>query len=327
MNKTTKNIFTVTLPCMVTFGILAYFCIKDNNLLTLINIIPKLRIHYLLCALLMPVVYWLTDCLIIKKISPDLLSSFGEYFKLVMYGQFYGAVTPFSSGSQPAQIVFLTKKKVDIGKSISVLSQKIFITQLCTAILSSIAIIFKSHLFKEYIPAFGLLTTTGLIIQCSGIIIIILFYLNNHKLMQFINLILTIGKKLKLLSNVKQTEKNVSNHLSYLIKTNFSVDFRIFIYLLAFTQTLSTYLISFFIAKSFGLIGFPILDMIAAQIFVNLLSVCTPLPGAAGTTEGAFIILYGSFFRSEEILVSMILFRIVSYYFGLLIGLIEITKK
>lgn len=327
MNKTIKNIITTFLPCVLTFGILIYFCIKDNNLLKLINIIPKLRIRYLLCALLMPIIYWITDCLMLKEISPDLLSSFGEYFKLVMYGQFYGAVTPFSSGSQPAQVAFLAKKKADIGKSISMLSQKMFITQLCTVVVSSLSIIFKSYLFKERIPAFRLLTTVGLIIQCSGVVIIVLFYLNKHKLMRFIGLILKLGKKIKLIKNTKQIEKKINNRLSYLIKTNLSVKFEITIYLLAFSQIISTYLISFFIAKAFGLSGFPIFDMIAAQVFISLLSTCTPLPGAAGTTEGAFIILYSSFFRSEDIFISMILFRIVSYYFGLLVGLIGITKK
>lgn len=323
MNKT---IFTVVLPCVVTSGILAYFCIKDNNLLTLISIIPKLNMRYLLCALLMPVVYWTMDCLILKEISPDLLSSFGEYFKLVMHGQFYGAITPFSSGSQPAQVAFLTKKKVDMGKSVSALSQKMFITQLCTVIVSSLSIIFKSHLFEKYIPAFKLLTTIGLMIQCSGIVAIILFYLNKHKLMYFIVLILTIGKKLKLLKNTKQVEKRIDNRLSHLIEKNFSIDFKISTYLLAFMQIFSTYLISFFIAKSFGLAGFSVFDTIAAQVFITLLSTCTPLPGAAGTTEGTFIILYSSFFRPEDISISMILFRIISYYFGLLIGLISIIK-
>ena len=172
-----------------------------------------------------------------------------------------------------------------------------------------------------------MITIIGLFIQCSGIFFIVLFYLNKHKLMHIIDLGLKIGEKIKLVKNRKRIVQKISNNLSYLIKTNLSINFKISIYILTFTQILSTYSISFFIAKSFGLNGFPILDMIAIQAFISMLSTCTPLPGAAGTVEGAFLILYSLFFRQEDIFISMILFRLISYYFGLFIGLLNILKK
>ena len=77
--KLKKNI-TTTVPCLITFGILIYFCVKDNNLVTLINLFPSLKIHYLLFSVLMLVIYWLSDSLIVKELSPNLLCKFSEYF-------------------------------------------------------------------------------------------------------------------------------------------------------------------------------------------------------------------------------------------------------
>ena len=273
----------------------------------------------------MLVIYWLSDSLIVKELSPNLLCKFSEYFNLTMYGQFYGSITPFSSGGQPAQVLYLKNRGISVGKSISVLTQKIFITQLCTVIVSSLSLIFKGHKFRDSIPAFDLLVIIGLIIQCSGVASIVLFYSNKNKFINSIHHILKIGERMKIIKDSDNLCNKINNHLSFLIKNNLSIDYTFSTFFYCFLQNLSMNAMSFFIVKSFGSNNFSIFDSIAAQSFVTLISITTPLPGSAGTTEGTFITLYKKFINQEKLISIMILFRTINYYLGIITSEIIIT--
>ena len=246
-----------------------------------------------------------------------------------MYGQFYGAITPFSSGGQAAQLLLLNSSGVDIGRSISVFSQKFFISQLCTVLVSSLSIIFRSQKFKYQIPGFVFLTLVGLAIQCSGIFAVLICYLNKKKLMNFIYHVLKFGQKIKILKNIEEIYTKLETKLIFLMENNFSINCSLWVYFYCLLQNISYCMVSFFISKSFGSPGFLVFDFIAAQSFVNLLSIVNPLPGAAGTSEGSFLLLYKDFFSKDDLSPAMILFRLINYYLGMIVGLLVIlfTKK
>ena len=319
-----KKFFTVILPCLLTFSILIYFCVKDNNFLSLINVFPRLKKSYLFLSVLSMIFYWIFNALSIKELRPSFFASFCGYFKLTMYGIFYGSITPFSSGAQASQVLLLKNSGISLGESISVLSQKLFLSQICTVIISSLSILFKRNKFNDKILGFGFITSLGLIIQCFGIISIVLFYINKKKVMDLTYFVLRIGEKIKLIKNSKQLVSKVEYHLSYLMENNLSIDNKFTTLLYCFLESISLYMVSFFIAKSFGLSGSPITDMIAAQAFVILMSIANPLPGSAGTSEGSFVILNKQFFDEKDIFPSMILFRLINYYFSLIVGLVII---
>lgn len=320
-----NKIFTKILPCLFTFGILIYFCIKDNNFLILVNIFPKLKKTYLLLSIFSIISYWIFNALSIKKLRPNFFNSFYGYFKLTMYGIFYGSITPFSSGAQTSQVLLLKNNGISLGESISVLSQKLFLSQICTVIISSLSILFKRNKFEDKILGFGFITSIGLIIQCFGILSIVLFYINKRKVMNLIHFILKLVEKIKLIKDSKELGNKIEHHLSYLMENNFSINNKFTVLGYSFLESISFYMVSFFISKSFGLSGFPLTDMIAAQAFIVLLSIANPLPGSAGTSEGSFIILNKQFFNEKDIFPSMILFRLINYYLGLIVGLIVIS--
>lgn len=264
--------------------------------------------------------YWVVDALAIREFLPKPSSSIFDYFKITMYGQFYGSITPFSSGSQASQVIILKSKGIDPGKSISILSQKFFISQCWTIIISLISMICKSNKFQTQIPGFNFLTSVGFIIQCSGVLAIIVFFLSKKKVMCLINWGLNFGEKIKLIKNSKKVSNNLENQLNFLIKNNFSINCGVLVYVYCLIQNICYCMTSFFIAKAFGCSGFPILDFIAAQTFVNLISIANPLPGSAGTAEGSFLLLYREFFDVKNISSAMILFRLINYYLGMVIG-------
>ena len=315
-----KKTLSKIIPCMISFFILVYFCVKDNNLLTLISVFPRLNFLYFGLAVCSIFVYWFTDALVFKELLPEYCNKISGYIKLTMYGQFYGAITPFSSGGQVSQTLLLGSHGIEAGKSISVLSQKFFISQLCTVLVSSASIFFKSGKFKDNIPGFVVLTLVGLAVQCSGILAIVLFYWNKRKVMDSVHMALNFAYRLKILKNPKQISENIEKKLTFLMNNNFSINCRFRTYIYCMMQNLFFCFVSFFIAKSFGCQGFPLIDFIAAQTFINLLSIANPLPGSAGTAEGSFLLLYRPFFSENNISSAMILFRLINYYLGMILG-------
>ena len=145
--------------------------------------------------------------------------------------------------------------------------------------------------------------------------------------MNFMHYILKIAKKIRIIKNPEKISENLENEMIFLMKNNFSVNFSPIIYFYGIMQNILFCLVSFFIAKSFGCPGFPIINFIAAQTFVTLLSIANPLPGSAGTAEGSFLLLYKNFFTSKNISPAMILFRFINYYFGMIVGLFIIIKR
>ena len=62
-----------------------------------------------------------------------------------------------------------------------------------------------------------------------------------------------------------------------------------------------------------------ITTMVAAQVFVTMVSAFVPLPGASGGAEGSFYIFFGMFFKSA-IIPAILLWRIITYYANILVG-------
>jgi uncharacterized protein (TIRG00374 family) len=324
-----KFLVTRVLPLSISVGILIYFCVSGHNLETLIKVFPKLNIFYLLLAIVAMFGYWVFDSLVFKELlEKGTFSSFFGYFKLTMIGQYYNSITPFNSGGQPAQVLALSKKNISAGKSISKLSQKFFIFQLCTIFLSSLSIIFYSDTFKRKIVGFTFFSTLGLIVQISSMLLIILLYILKNKMIHVIFFMCNLLKKLKIIKNSEKLKDKIVGQLTFLMENNFSINCGVLVYVYSFLQNICINSIPFFVAKAFGCPGFPFLKMISAQIFITLISSINPLPGAAGSTENGFIKILSDFFIKSNIAAAMILFRLINYYLVIVLGFIimQFTK-
>ncbi|MDR1240776.1 MAG: flippase-like domain-containing protein [Oscillospiraceae bacterium] len=313
-------------PLLISFGILLFFCISENNFVTLVKIFPKLNFFYFICSVFSMVFYWLCDSAVLSRIFQGTYNSFYDYIKLTMRSQFYNSITPFNSGGQPSQVMRLSKTGMSAGKAISKLAQKFFVYQLCCVAISLFFIMLKSDSFKGKMIGFSFLITVGVIMQCAGLLSIILFYLNKERVMKIVFWASRFLQKIRLIKNAEKINSKIENQLTFLIENDFSINCGISIFVYSFLQNIFLYSVPFFIAKAFGLSGFPVLDMLAAQVFITLISSVSPLPGAAGTAEGGFLLILGDFFVHSDIAPAMILCRLVNYYLSMILGFILTFK-
>lgn len=68
------------------------------------------------------------------------------------------------------------------------------------------------------------------------------------------------------------------------------------------------------------------INMIAANSFVMMLTAFIPLPGASGGAEGGFYMFFQLFFQEQNILTGILIWRIVTFYSCLVFGAIVVMR-
>lgn len=319
---------------LVSVGILVYFCVSGNNLETLINFLPNLNYMWLILAVCAIFLSWLFDSKVIRLIimsASQKKFSRKSAFRITMVGQYFSAITPLGMAGQPMQILALTQKGVSAGVSVSVFVRKFLIYQSTMTIYSLLVIIYKFSFFSSHIPLFIPLVAIGIISQSFTLLLLILFYINKNFTTKIIHAVFYVLSKFKIIKNPEKSIKSVEDQLNSFVENNSKMRINkqssMKLYLYSFLQLTFLFSIPFIIYKAFNGAGFPFISLLCTQVFLNTISSYTPLPGAAGTTETIFLLLFSEFFASELIVPAMLMCRIITYYLSVIVGFIFVGFK
>lgn len=95
-------------------------------------------------------------------------------------------------------------------------------------------------------------------------------------------------------------------------------------------QSLFYYAITYMVYRAFGNNGISLFTIIPAQAFLLMLMTFIPIPGSGGGAEGGFLLIFNSIFREGTINISILFWRMYTFYLPIIIGalfLIPIKKK
>ncbi len=321
-----QKIFNIVL-LVFSVGILIYFCVSNNNLVTLINTLPYLNPFWLLCAIFSMVLFWITDSLIICKVTSSVYKkgyTKKDALKVTMVGQYFNSISPFAVLGQPMQIITMLRQGISTGLAFSILIQKFLIYQSSLTIYSLLVIIFKYSFFRSHFPGFMSLALIGFLCQSFIVVLLLLFSINKTFTTKVIKLVFSFLSKIHIVKNPEKTAESLETQLQFYLNNNKALNrnhrFALKLYLMTFVQLTLLFIIPFFIYKSYHNAGFPIIDMISAQAFVTMISSYTPLPGASGTSEGSFLVIFNLFFNNETTTQAMLLWRFITYYSCIIFG-------
>ena len=189
-----KNINLIIV--VIAAFIFVSFFVFSNGLNNLLKQLQTLNIAWIMVAILCMVSFWLFEALVIYIISKLLYPSshlLVKSIKFAMVGQFFSAITPFQSGSQPAQIYSMTKNGIPVGSSSSILMIKFIIHQATLTIYSLLMIIFK---FNTVI-----------------IVVAILFSVNSEATRKIIMLALRLLQKIRVIKDLSKTQQRLEGEL------------------------------------------------------------------------------------------------------------------
>ncbi|MBR6690739.1 MAG: flippase-like domain-containing protein [Bacilli bacterium] len=333
MKKNLKKNLNIIILILITLLVL-YFSLKDNFKETVTQIFT-MNIWYLLIAFILLILFWVfrsypmyTFC---KKINKDF--KYLSALQLTLRTQFFNAVTPFATGGQPYQIYHLKQLGIDYASSTSVVLQNFIVYQIALVFLGILALITNQifDIFKN-IELLQRLIALGFII--NALVIIVMFVVAFSKKMNkfLIGFGIKILTKLRIIKNkekkLKKWDESINRfHESAKILLK---DKKTFIknILCNFIALCCLYLIPLFVLYAMGNFNaFNAGVAIVTSAYVMIIGSFVPIPGATGGLEYGFVQFYGNFITGSKLSALMLVWRFITYYFGMIVGAIALNIK
>jgi uncharacterized protein (TIRG00374 family) len=332
MNNKIKKIGSFLLILIVTILVL-YFALKDNYE-EIVHQVLTVNKGYLILAFLLIITYWMLKALVMKKTVSKFKEDypFHKALRLVVETNFFHAITPFASGGQPYEIYSLKKEKLKIADATNVSIQNFIVYQIALVILGTIAVIcnyflhiFPSNSFLRYLVTIGFI--------CNFLVIVILFVISfTKKIGKVIHVIIHLLNKIKLVKNEEKTKAQFDKYISEFhagakILVQDQKNF-IFMILCNFLALLSFYLIPLILLYSTGdFTSMNAFESIIASAYIMMIGSFVPIPGGTGGLEYGFVVFYSTFIKGPVLNAIMLIWRFITYYFGMILGAITLNFK
>lgn len=323
-----KNKILNTFVAILSTIIILSFFIFSNGFNSLGKQLKTINVKWILLAILCMLIFWLMETTILYVITKTLYKSehglFAKSLKFAMIGQFFSAITPFQSGSQPAQLYIMAENDIPAGSSGSILMIKFIIHQVTLTLYSILVLITSYTYFITKIQNFMYFCIIGFIVNTLIIVFAIIFSASPKITQKILRVVLKVLNKVKLIKSKRKTYRQLEKELtnfhnnSAFISKNIKMCLQSTI--LTFIQWTAYYSIPYCIYRSFGINDATLWILISAQVFLTLFMSYIPLPGAAGGAEGGFSIIFGMFFKEGSVVSALFIWRIISYYSCILAG-------
>lgn len=321
MNKK-KYIRGFILSLVLTFGIISVFTLStgvEEN----IEKLKSFVVYYAFLGILMMIVKWVSETLILKISLFDHKNKFGFFslMRIVIIGNLFNYLTPFFTGGQPVLVYYLSQKGIKPGETTASIIYKSMIFQIVMTILGFVGL-FYSY-FNLNLKS-TLIVLGGTLLNGFVIFLILMFSLSKDKSIRVVRRFTFFLKKIKIIKKPEdKMEKIVSNVESFvnMFKTNSKKIPQFLMVLFLSTVQVMTYVFSIiFVLMGFD-VGFSI-DVFFKSLVLDIGAAIVPTPGTAGAAEGFYYIIFAGTADIFTINTSVFIWRLVTYYFVIFIGII-----
>lgn len=325
IKKNNKYIVNILLIAFFGGGAI-YFSIKDDfysSINALLNADPM----WLIIAVCLMIIYYCFDGTIFYLFGKlyNKNYQFKQALKNSLSGYFWCGITPFSSGGQFAQVYIFNKQGITPVHSASILLMSFIVYQSILVLFTAFVLIFKMGKYQDIYSGFLSLAMIGFLINASVIGILLLGAKSTKFQKFFCNKVIYIASKIKLVKNFEEAKLKAETKINDfrieldLLSANKDILFKTAI--LNFMKLTIVYSIPFFTAKALHLdVSFIyIIDFISICSVVYLITAFVPIPGASGGSEGVYGLMF-SYILGGITATSMLLWRFLTYYMGLIIG-------
>ena len=327
-----KKIISYIVIALVTILVL-YFSLR-HHFSEIIDTLVNMNKLWIILAFLIMVICWMLKTIPIHLFCKEYKNDFKykDSLMLILRTQFANAVTPFATGGQPYQVYFLNKKGIDVGKSTGIILENFIVYQIALVFLGVVALI--GNLIFKFLPNNGLLiklTALGFIINFLVICFSFLLAFAKRFSKWLIEHGINILSKLKLVKNKEKTTKkwveSTANFHDSAIKLMKNWKLFIGTILVNLVYLCLLYSIPLFVLVATGKYGefssVNLFTTIMVSAYVMLIGSFVPIPGGTGGLEGAYKEFFGAIldgYRGTITNSTMIIWRTITYFFGLIVG-------
>ncbi len=326
MRKEIRRILWNGLYILLTVAVIVGFGLLDRNVGNFFHELGSLKKQWVFGAAGAMLMFWLLESGALYYITSFIFKGFSylKAFRISMIGLYYSALTPFSTGGQPMQVMHMRRDSVPVGKSSSAFCIK-FITfefVICSFFIFNL-IIKGTQFFANNREVFWL-TCFGFAINAALTVIAFLALTSKGRMVLMGTRLVHFLHRLHLVRHPEKTIIAMSEQLEefhtsgIMLRTNAKL--LIGSVLLTAMEMFALFTVTYCIYRSMGLTEHTLLDVVSMQAYLYLTVSYVPLPGAAFASEGGFYLFFSMFFPSKIMFIAMLMWRFFTYYANIIFG-------
>lgn len=325
-----RNTFSfkrIIIPILIGVAFSAYSLIASDFDLSILKTI-HISIPYLIIAVMMMMIRDLAYIMRIRILTEKKLN-WKDAFQVIMLWEFASAVTPTMVGGSAFAIYFLNKEGSNWGKSTGIVMITAMLDELFYIMAVAITLLLVGNSLFQMDPILGFNPMTyfyvGYAIIIAVTLTILLSILINPNLTK--KLILKIYT-IKLLKKWKGSAERFGNELIATSEELKGKSFKYWLYsflLTTFSWTARYLVLNCLILALNPDLGIHLMQQIqvyAEQLMMWVIMLVSPTPGASGIAELSFSAFFKDYFPLNSHAAVAVLWRSISYYPYLIIGLI-----
>ena len=328
-----KNIINIGILFIITVIVL-YFSLR-GHFLEIVETIKNMNILLFLFAIILFIGYIFLKSIVMKWVVRNFKEDYkgSQAFRMGIETNFFHAITPFSTGGQPYEVYRLSKDGVSVIHSANISVQNFIIYQTALVLLGIFALIYN-HFMNLFEDVILLKNLVAIGFAINFFVIVILFAICLFKKMNkvIINFFISFLSKIKVIKKKELIQEKVEKYLSdfdegarILLQNKKRFIYLIFIELLAL---ILLYFIPYLLIKGVGIQdNISVLTVIVTSAYVMLIGSFVPIPGGTGGLEYGFIAFFGNFINGPILNALMLLWRFVTYYFGMILGAVVLGLR
>lgn len=324
--KSTKKYLLSIFFFVILLGLTFYLICANNDIGVVITSLKNISFEFIVIGIGLVVFYLFTESIYLKLILKSLNCKIrlwqGFVYSCIEF--YFSAITPSSTGGQPAQAYYMGKDGIPFTKSSITLLLNTIIFKLVLIGLGIIAVIFFPKLIFNNSTLFTVIFVFGIVINIAMIILCLMLMYSKRWIKIIAEFCINLCAKLRIIKNKEKKLESFYIHLkeyqesAKYIKEHFSVSVKVF--LITLVQRLAMFSIAFVVYKAFGLTGYSYIELIVIQIAIAIAIDSLPLPGGIGASEAMLLLIFTKIFGEEIALPAMLVTRGISYYFCLILS-------
>lgn len=329
--KKTKRLYRFSIIYItITVIVIALIAIFSPEVEEVFKAIASFSIWWLVACIGALLFFWISDALLLHDITSYMFKRepFLQSLKIGIIGLYYGALTPFATGGQPVQVVYMRRNKMPVGAATCIVCIKFVIYELslCAVFLAAMAVR-GSFYYSNYTEVFWL-AMLGFAVNLVAVFFIILTIINKRLVLNFGAMLIRLFNRFRFIKDkevaIEHFTKTIDDYhtaASYISRYKLRAigSFIISVINLGFL-----FVIPYFIYLAFGKTLHGFVDIFTLQAMIYLAVSFFPTPGTAGAAEGGFLLFFGPIF-GRTVPIAMLIWRFITYYVVLIVGMLLVV--
>ncbi len=325
MKSKKKYIFSIVFFILLLIATF-YLLFSSNDINDVITNLKSIPITHIGIGIVLVLVYLIVEGLYIKITINSLGGKFNLWqgFLSACTEFYFSAITPSSTGGQPAQAYYMHKDGIPYTKSSIALLVNTITFKIIIILMGICAIIFHPGLMFKNGVAFTIFLLIGIVGNFLLIILCLMLMYSKRWIESIVMFFIKLGCRLRIIKDKDHAIESFNTHLAEYqqgakyVKEHLSIAIKVCI--LTIIQRFALFSIAFVVYDAFGLEGYSFLDLVVLQIGIALAIDSVPLPGGVGVGEAMMLVIYKKIFGENIAVSAMFLTRGISYYFCLILS-------